>query len=405
MAFVKTGIVPVLLGLLVAAGVGCASPGASASPAPADGQVAVRRGLLGRAEQVAVLIPSPSFEKDRARMQLAVVECCLANGMLDDAARFAAPMEVTWRRGEAHALVAQAFARAGDAQRAREFAERAAGGASDYPDWAAARVRAGAAKAFVILGDLDRADRLVGPGDPAMMGEVQAVSVERAPLAELDAKADMFDKAIATRNFDLAKGGIDGYLALLGRFSADPARMERATKALDEAIPGLPFDLQVAYRARMAERLRSAGAAERSAREIAAAVRLFETTTFLAEDIAPVGASLARSRARLGDSEGARRQLDGLEAAYRSRIAEITDLRRATSLRALAEARQEIGDRERAMRLWAEALDAGALNPNARPRAEDLCATLVSMAGSCAEPTPAMEARIAEIRSGLVAPW
>lgn len=416
MASAKTGIVPVLLGLLMAASAGCASqgqggparpaPSTAAGPVPAPAEAAsARRRLLERANALAILIPSPSFEKDRAKMQLAVVECCISNGMLDSAFEWSAPMELTWRRGEALALTAQAFARAGNAARARELAERAAGGASDYPDWAAARVRAGAAKAFVIVGDLDRADQLVGPADPAMLGEVQVVSVERASAGELDAKADMFDKAIATKGFDLAKGGIDGYIAILGRVAADPARTARALKALDEAIPGLPFDLQVAYRARLAERLGEIGLRGPSADELAKAVRLFGTTTFLAEDIAPVGASLARARARLGDLDGARAQLESLESAYRARVEEITDLRRATSLRALAEAHAGLGDRARALRLWSEALDAGALNPNARPRAEDLCLTCISMAGAAVEPTPAMDARIAAIRAGLVAPW
>ena len=412
MATSKIGILPVLLGVLALAGTGCVSGGPDASRAGngtpassgADAEPA-RRELLGRADAIALRIPSPSFEKDRARMQLAVVECCIANGMLDEAFDRSAPMELTWRRGEALALTAQAYARAGNAARARELAERAAGGASDYPDWAAARVRAGAAKAFVLLGDRARAGSLVGAGDPAMLGEVHAVMVESAAGEELDSEADMFDKAIATRNFDLAKGGIDGYLVLLGRVSADDARRARALKALDEAIPGLPFDLQVDYRARLAERLAAVGRPAESAAELANAVKLFGSTVFLAEDIAPIGAKLARAQARLGDRDAARARLASLERTFRDRTAEIVDLRRANCLRALAEAWVDLGDRAAAMRLWSDALEAGALNPNARPRAEDLCATLISMAGPGIRPTPEMERRIAGIESGLVAPW
>ncbi len=412
MATSKIGIIPVLLGVLALACTGCASkgapaPGAGASSPAAPGADAAsnRRAMLERANGLALRIPSPSFEKDRAKMQLAVVECCLAHGMLDEAFEWSAPMELTWRRGEALALTAQAYARAGNAARARELAERAASGASDYPDWAAARVRAGAAKAFVLLGDRDRADALVGPADPALLGEVHAVMVEKATGEELDAKADMFDKAIATLNFDLAKGGIDGYLAILGRVASDDARRTRALKALDEAIPGLPLDLQVDYRTRLAERLAAVGRPEESAAEIARAAKLFDGTVFLAEDIQPIGAKLARAQARLGDRAAARSRIESLERTYRDRVAEIVDLRRANCLRALAEAWVDLGDRAAAMRLWSDALDAGALNPNARPRAEDLCATCISMGGCGALPTPEMNDRIAAIESGLVAPW
>ena len=106
MAILKTGIVPVLLGVLASACTGCVSNGggtesAARVPSVADRRVAaeVRRAVLGRANAVALRIPSPSFEKDRAKMQLAVVECCLANGMLDEAFEWSAPMEITWRRG------------------------------------------------------------------------------------------------------------------------------------------------------------------------------------------------------------------------------------------------------------------------------------------------------------------
>ena len=324
MAILKIGIVSVLLGVLASACTGCVSgvsgqPGAAASGAASaepSSAARIRRSILERANAVALRIPSPSFEKDRAKMQLAVVECCLANGMLDEAFEWSAPMELTWRRGEALALTAQAYARAGNTARARELAERAAGGASDYPDWAAARVRAGAAKAFVLVGDLDRAGVLVGPGEPALLGEVHAVMVGKASDEELDAKADMFDKAIATRNFDLAKGGIDGYLALLGRVSADDVRRARALKAIDEAIPGLPLDLQVDYRARLAERLAAVGRPAESTAELAKAVTLFETTTFLAEDIPTIGAKLARTQARLGDGASARARLDAVSYTH-----------------------------------------------------------------------------------------
>ena len=369
MATSKIGSVPVLLGVLALACTGCASKGAPApgtgattAAAPTSDAASNRRAMLERANGLALRIPSPSFEKDRAKMQLAVVECCLANGMLDEAFEWSAPMELTWRRGEALALTAQAYARAGNAARARELAERAAGGASDYPDWAAARVRAGAAKALVLLGDRDRADALVGPGDPALLGEVHAVMVEKATDEELDAKADMFDKAIATRNFDLAKGGIDGYLALLGRVASDDARRARALKAIDEAIPGLPLDLQVEYRARLAERLAAVGRSSEAAVEIANGVKLFDGTVFLAEDIAPIGAKLARAQARLGDRAAARSRVESLERIYRDRIAEIVDLRRANCLRALAEAWVDLGDRGAAMRLWSDALEAGLLS-------------------------------------------
>jgi hypothetical protein len=81
------------------------------------------------------------------------------------------------------------------------------------------------------------------------------------------------------------------------------------------------------------------------------------------------------------------------------------DIERADFLRPIAEGLNDVGDRDDAMHAWALALDAGSLNPNAKPRAEDLTKTCLSMVRSGVEPTDAMREKIANIRAGLKAPW
>jgi hypothetical protein len=50
-------------------------------------------------------------------------------------------------------------------------------------------------------------------------------------------------------------------------------------------------------------------------------------------------------------------------------------------------------------------IEEGAENPNARPRAEDLVETLLSMAQVGFEPEPKLIERIEEITAGLRDPW
>jgi hypothetical protein len=64
-----------------------------------------------------------------------------------------------------------------------------------------------------------------------------------------------------------------------------------------------------------------------------------------------------------------------------------------------------LGDEPKARAAYLRALDEGSVNPNARPRAEDLVATLVSMAESRIAPDAEASAKVAAIRAGLVAPW
>jgi tetratricopeptide (TPR) repeat protein len=224
-------------------------------------------------------------------------------------------------------------------------------------------------------------------------------------MDQMDGQADMFDQAIATGNFDLARGGIDGYLVWLDRVIDDAPRRARALTALSGAFPGLPLDLQVRYRVQLAEVLYSRGYKELAKTEVDCASALFKATVFLPEDTAPLGAVIAKARFRMGDADSARSELRALRAAYNAQSDLIVNLRRAASLRALAEGFLLLGDSDDAVESYKAALDAGAINPNARPRAEDLSATCVSMAMSGFQPSPEFMLRIDNLRAGLVDPW
>jgi hypothetical protein len=55
--------------------------------------------------------------------------------------------------------------------------------------------------------------------------------------------------------------------------------------------------------------------------------------------------------------------------------------------------------------LYKRVVEEGMENPNARPRLDDLAATVVSMVGVGLEPDAALAARIAEIGAKLDHPW
>jgi hypothetical protein len=78
---------------------------------------------------------------------------------------------------------------------------------------------------------------------------------------------------------------------------------------------------------------------------------------------------------------------------------------RAGALRPLAEAYHALGDRDAALSVYKLAVEEGALNPNARPRAMDLSATCLSLAQSACEPDAELRERLAEMRAGLGSPW
>lgn len=359
--------------------------------------------MLNLAFEIASSIPADPHERDRARMQEDVAVACLDEAMLERAVEIANAM-AGWRRAEVLVLAAQRYAVAKDDTRARALVARAQAEAST-DHWSHERIMAAVAKVHLQLGDDASARALSMPESPADQGAVEVARTASVAFDQLDVQADMFDRAIATQNFDLARTGIDGYLVWMERVVNDPDRWARATKALDAGIPDLPRDLQVVYTVRRAELLWKLGLSAAAREQVSAAADVFSSTEFQPEDCVPIGIAVARARIDIGDLEGAAQDLRTLRAQYEVNRASIVDLRRATSLRALAEAYAKLGDRPEAVRCFAIALDEGARNPNARPRAMDLTATCLSMVRAGVLPSPELQVRIDSIRVALTDPW
>lgn len=363
-----------------------------------------RRPLLERAFRIASQLPEQPHARNRARLEEEVATAALELGMADLALELGGQIG-DWRRGQLNARAAQRFAREGDVTRARACMATAMDVAAASTGWMRERVLTEVATAHVILGEVDAARKLAAQVPPEDTGRVEAALSGRVSEEELARQADAFDQAIATSNFDLVRSGIEGYLAWYERVAADPARADRALSAIRRAAPGLPRDLQVTYAIRLADALAARGRRADCAAELESAGRILASTDFLPEDIGPLSSALACARARHGDPDGARALLASARKAYSARHAEIVDIFRAGYLRPVAEALAETGDRDAAIACWMLALDAGSTNPNARPRAEDLCRTMVSMVRAGVEPTGELVRRIDEIGLGLKDPW
>ncbi|NBV63126.1 MAG: hypothetical protein EBR71_01365 [Planctomycetes bacterium] len=182
-------------------------------------------------------------------------------------------------------------------------------------------------------------------------------------------------------------------------------RHAAAEKAIRAALPALPPALQIDVHLQLADALDEVGQHQACMQELQTATTMVQEGDFLPDTLGPLARDVARARARHGDASGAREMLGDMLKRYEQSPTAMVDIERADYLRALAEALHDLGDREAAMHAWTLALEAGSVNPNARPRAEDLCLTMLSMVRSSAEPTDGMRARMTDIQSGLKAPW
>jgi hypothetical protein len=123
------------------------------------------------------------------------------------------------------------------------------------------------------------------------------------------------------------------------------------------------------------------------------------------EYLVPLKGRLAALLHRAGDAEKAKTIRDEAIDLFKAEGDVIVDIYQAGALRPVAEAFQATGDTPGALNIYKMALDRGTRNPNSRPHAEDLSATLISMAKNRVEPDEELWAKIRQIKNGLKEPW
>lgn len=360
--------------------------------------------LLAQSMQVASSLQTKAHARVKARLQKDVAATAIDVGMIDVGIRYADAIE-DWRRGEALALAAQALARKGDRASAESCVAKAVQVAASTEPSKQERLNIEIALAMALLGNADQARQFGARAAQDLTGQVEAQLASQVPIDELDRQCDAFDRAISTGSFDIVHSGVDGYFSVWSRVRSDPARGARAEKAIRGAFAALPPSMQIDTHLRLADALDAIGQHDACMQELQTATTQLREGDFLPDTLGPLARDVALARARHGDAPQARELLADMLARYERAPTAMVDIERADYLRPLAEALQDLGDREQALRIWTLALEAGSVNPNARPRAEDLCLTSLSMVRCGAKPTEGMRTRMADIQNGLKAPW
>lgn len=380
------------------------APEAKADAPSAAPETADRSWILEQAMAVASAIPTKIHDRERAQCQEWVALAYLDAGDPIAAARCAESIE-GWRRGECEGLIGVQYALKGDRELALKYARLATERATGEQDWRRERILIEAAKIHAILGNAIMARDLSAGASQAEAGKVDGAVIPVLTPEQFDAQSKVLDEVIKGGTFDGMRNALDAYLPLLRRMTSNREQALAAAATIDAALPAMPMDLQIIYGTRLASALHALGETGRAKERLDLAAKQVAETVFLPEDLTPMQVEVAKARAGLGDADGARAALDAALASYESRKKEIVDVFRARSPRALAEGYLAIGDQAKAETCWLEALAVGTINPNSRPRAEDLSATLVAMARSGATITPALRERIATCRKSLGEPW
>lgn len=402
-------------GSVAAAAPRAATEGSPLDPAtwPEDRPLDPQRDeLLDMAFAVASLIPTDPHLSNQSRHQYGAVRTAIELGQARRALRFA-KIIADWRDGLGLADLAVAWASraaagedCGPDVRARIDALIAAAHevALDSLDWQRERIFYRIADARQIQGiDLNTAEAAL-LDDPSIIERRLATATPQEDRFARQALA--LDALIESQNFELIRVGLEGYARLYGQFYAEPAKRSKIEETIRLSWGPLPIRIRIQLLEELADAAIRANDGEAAKRHLDAAAEFLSSGhNWSPEDRIELVGGLARLRSLAGDREAAKAEADLGLALFVERREQIVDIFRAAGLRSLGEAYRAAGEAEAAAKTYRLAIEEGAINPNARPRAEDLSATCASMARSGFAPDEALRARMKEIREGLTDPW
>ncbi len=373
--------------------------------------------LLHLAFRAASAFPLDPHRKNRSRAQEVVVAACFALDQPQLALAFAHDV-ADWRRGCAYADYAWHCARRGELAQARTWIERTEAFTKELQDdptaqeWRRDLIAMKTARALAALGDVDGAGKIAATIDAASSHAVDAdwaqTAAERARLVPADKVGEEL-AAMHAAFPGLSLGQQHTEFATLVRLHERFFAVAEARTTIEDRLVNVYTKVPPAIRLEALGELATTCLAHddqaSALRLLAVAREITATRTWRPDDQVPQLAHLAGLRGRAGEMDQARLDAEAALAIYHRDRDKIVDVYRAETVRPLALAWHTLGEAVIADDLFALALEEGMVNPNSRPRTDDLVDTCVAMATHRIAPSARLLARMQEVVAGLGNPW
>ncbi|MEM6675796.1 MAG: hypothetical protein AAF726_23300 [Planctomycetota bacterium] len=386
-------------------------PSCVLSPAQSDDPNARAHGILQLAFDSASRLPEMPHVKTRSRLQGELVEAALDAGSVSLANDWASRI-TNWRQALAYATVASYCAEHGEEELARKAlgsAERLETGLTgdSVRGWRRDRVRVRIAETYLRLGDREAAAALQVMVDPEEGGHLSVVDSQLREMdAEaIDAQVERLVKIAEEGSFAVTLAALKSMGHLYGRAYEDDDRRAAIETKIRAGWTTLPSPLRMEVLEILIEYDLEHDQKARALTKIGDVEAFAEGRGFQPELLVAFGAKVARLRGEAGDREGGIRAADDALTLYDETRESIVEIFRGEALRPLAEAYVELGETMTATDLYKRALAEAVVNPNSRPRAEDLVKTTISIVRSGIEPSDALIEALEETAESLGDPW
>lgn len=389
----------------------------AAAPARAGDEVepvaATPAAILELAAEAALAMPVNPHVKTRSRLQAEIVDVALARGEFA-LAKSIAPRIENWRRALAQAAIAARHAELGHTDAAR--AELAAAEALEatltdefVQGWRRDRVRARIAATYAHLGDVARAATIQAQLGPAEAGSLAQLSARMAPREKMGDNVEAFLRITETGDLEQIKLALlaltEFYGQCAGDDEADAARRADLIRDIRGHWTQIPGEPRIEILEALVAQDLAAGRREHARGLVDEVEALVRENRWNDEQRIAFLARVGRMRHGAGQAERALEILREAVAAYEEAREGIVSIWRGRSLRPLAEAFLAVGSPVSAAELYERALAEAVVNPNSRPRLEDLVATCNSIVVSGLDAPESLRKALQRTRAALGEPW
>ena len=365
--------------------------------------------LLEIAFESACAFPLQPHIKNRSRAQEQVIQTCLA---LDQPRRALdyLPEIKNWRRGAAWSDLATWCVEHELELDVQPFLDLAEEVALNFPDaqdqgWRRDRIRAKIGRVHLLLGQHEQALPYTQDLEGSEVGTVTATQAELADAEQYEDQVKAVEAVFELGDFDPSRAALSTCSALYARYYEHEERRERVGELMKKGSQQLPMEIRIRWMTELADVASAHEDFETASEWLEEAHTVFESVDWSPRYGFPLRALLAASQWRAGNRQDARSQANQLLTDFAAHREAILEFERAETLRPLAEAYQVMRESDLALTVYRTTVEEGALNVNARPRCDDLVATLCSMAANGVEPDEQLFERLREISKGLGDPW
>lgn len=380
---------------------------------PADSAAAISseaKALLDLAFSAGERMPTQPHARNRSKLMGTVVDACFELKQPENALRYAEKIG-DWRLGLALASAAVMSAEQGESKQVRDYVNRAdaqlraAEKSGSILDWQRDRVRSRLAQALILINEVDDAMHFEDGLGAGELAPVQSAKGRKLNADELKKRLDGVDTVVAAGGFEEIKSTLSACAILYEQFYAEKELRDSIQAKVTSSWAKLPLQVRVEILMSMARTALKQSDRAKALELVGLAQEQMQVGQWLPESEVAFLGELTKLRARAGDMDRARRELEAAIKKYDEAEQRIVNIYRASALRPVAEAWVLIGDRSMAEKLYFRVVEAGVQNPNSRPRADDLAATACSMAVVGFSPGEKLFTRMQAILSGLGDPW